>query len=133
MGNDGLFLQGYEDYVIDGVAGGFTKLSFARQIINTAIHLPLKKVKQLNYIPIKIYGKVFGNTGYVYTKNPHISNALNNRMLNSGGIGLDIILFYDFIFKVEWSFNHLRQNGIYLHDRRYLWRSSLFWKIKLWK
>jgi outer membrane protein assembly factor BamA len=120
VGTEGLYLQGYEDYVIDGVAGGFTKLSFARQIINTAIHLPLKKVKQLNYIPIKIYGKIFSNAGYIYNKNPHISNTLSNRSLNSGGIGLDIILFYNFIFKVEWSFNHLRQNGIYLHDRRYL-------------
>ena len=120
VGSDGHYIQGYEDYVIDGVAGGFTKATFARQIINTIINVPSRKVKQLNYIPIKIYGKVFGNTGYIYNKNPHISNTLNNQMLHSAGIGLDIILFYDFIFKVEWSFNHLRQNGIYLHDRSYL-------------
>ncbi len=120
VGSDGHYIQGYEDYVIDGVAGGFTKATFARQIINTVINIPSRKVKQLNYFPIKIYGKVFGNSGYIYNKNPHISNTLNNQWLHSAGVGLDIILFYDFIFKLEWSFNHLRQNGIYLHDRSYL-------------
>ena len=120
IGTSGMYLQGYEDYVIDGVAGGFTKATFARQIINTAIGIPSKKLKRLNHIPIRLYGKVFGNSGYIYTQKPHESNTLNNRFIYSGGVGLDVILFYDFVFKLEWSFNHLRQNGIYLHDRAFL-------------
>jgi len=120
IGSSNLYLQGYEDYVIDGLAGGFTKATFSRRLLNTAIQIPSRKFKRLNHMPLKIYGKVFGNTGYIYNEDTHYTNRLNNRLLYSGGLGLDVVLFYDLIFKFEWSWNHLGQNGIYLHDRRYL-------------
>ena len=119
IGQNNVYLQGYEDYMIDGVAGGFTKATFSRAIINTKVRMTSKKIKRLNDFPVRVYGKVFGNTGYIY--NQHRStNTLNNTLLYSGGIGLDVVLFYDFIFKLEWSFNSLKQNGLYLHDRGYL-------------
>jgi outer membrane protein assembly factor BamA len=116
----GTYMQGYEDFQIDGVAGGFTKATLTRKFLQTAIHIPSQRIKKLNTIPIKIYGKVYGNTGYVYAEEKDPTNKLNNRWLYSGGIGLDVVLFYDFVFKLEWSWNHLRQNGVYLHDKRYL-------------
>lgn len=119
VGSGGMYLQGYEDFVIDGVAGGFTKATYTRQLFSTAVRIRSDKFKILNFIPIKAYGKIYGNAGYIY--NDYVgTNKLNNTMLYSGGIGLDIILFYDFIFRLEWSMNHLGQNGLYLHDRDYL-------------
>jgi outer membrane protein assembly factor BamA len=120
VGSGNMYLQGYEDFVIDGVAGGFTKATFTRKLLNRSFHIPSKRIKRLNTIPVKMYAKVFGNTGYIYNEEPHFTNTLNNRLLYSGGLGLDIVLFYDLTFKFEWSWNHLGQNGIYLHDRRYL-------------
>lgn len=119
IGHNNMYLQGYEDYIIDGIAGGFAKATFSRQLLNTAVHISSNKVKRLNNIPIKIYGKVFSNTGYIYN-NTSLKSSLSNQLLYSGGIGVDIVLFYDLIFRVEWSVNHLRQNGIYLHDKKYL-------------
>lgn len=120
IGGNGMFLQGYEDYTIDGVAGGFAKATFSRKLLQTAIHIPSTRIKKLNTIPIKLYGKVYGNTGYIYSEHTDPTNRLNNRLLYSGGVGLDILLFYDLAIKLEWSWNHLRQNGLYLHDKRYL-------------
>jgi len=120
VGTGGMYLQGYEEYVIDGVAGGFTKLTLAHEFLNRSYKIPSQKIKRLNNIPLKIYGKVYGNTGYIYDKDDDSSNRLTNRWLFSGGVGVDIILFYDFAIKIEWSLNHLGQNGIYLHDRAYL-------------
>ncbi|MFN2456989.1 MAG: POTRA domain-containing protein [Chitinophagaceae bacterium] len=119
IGQDNMYLQGYEDYTINGVAGGYTKATFSKQFLNTAIHIPSERIKRLNHIPLKIFGKVYGNTGYIY--NQHVAkNSLSKKWLYSGGVGLDIILFYDLVFKIEWSLNHLGQNGLYLHNRRYL-------------
>lgn len=120
VGARGMYLQGYEDYVIDGVAGGFTKLTFTRELFKTNIRVRSQRIKKLNDVPVKAYAKVFGNTGYIYQKNPHPLNMLNNHLLYSGGVGIDVVLFYDLTFRFEWSVNHLGQNGLYLHDRRYL-------------
>jgi outer membrane protein assembly factor BamA len=116
IGYDGRFLQGYEYYVIDGVAGGFAKANISRLIFNTHISFPSQKLKRLNYIPIKLYAKTFVNAGYVYDNNPG-ENDLARRMLYSGGFGLDFITCNDFVIKIEWSFNRLGENGLYLHQR----------------
>ncbi|HEV7620228.1 MAG TPA: hypothetical protein VGO09_00770, partial [Flavisolibacter sp.] len=118
IGSDDQFMQGYEYYIIDGVAAGYAKATITRPILNTHINIPSKRIKQLNYIPIKIYAKTFFNAGYIH--NPDAGpNSLNNKMLYSGGFGIDIVAFTDFVIKLEWSFNQLGENGLYLHRINY--------------
>jgi outer membrane protein assembly factor BamA len=118
LGFNDIFLQGYEYYVVNGVAGGYTKTTFLREVVNTNIHIPSRKIKKLNNIPLRIYAKVYGNAGYVYSPDPQ-TNFLNNRMLYSAGVGFDVITLYDFIVRFEWSFNQLGQNDLYLHRKNY--------------
>lgn len=116
VGYQDLFMQGYEYYVIDGVAGGYAKLSLSRELFNTTIRIPSERIKRLNNIPFRAYAKIFGNTGYIH--NPHsVDNPLNNQVIYSGGFGIDLVTFYDFIVKLEFSFNQLGQNGLYLHRK----------------
>ncbi|RYY89767.1 MAG: hypothetical protein EOO15_05320 [Chitinophagaceae bacterium] len=114
-GND-MFLQGYEPYTIDGVAGGFVKASIHRRIVDSKVGIKLKRFPQLASVPIKIYAKAYVNGGYIYNESPGTS-FLNNQLLHSAGVGVDIVLFYDFTFRVEFSLNANGQNGLYLHDR----------------
>lgn len=116
IGYDGRYMQGYEYYVIDGVAGGYAKASLSRPVFNTHISIPSQRIKCLNYIPIKLYAKTFVNAGYVYSSASG-ENILNNKPLYSGGFGLDLITFNDMVIKIEWSFNRLGENGLYLHQR----------------
>jgi outer membrane protein assembly factor BamA len=116
VGYNSMFIQGYEPYTIDGVAGGFFKASIHRRIIDTKIGIHWKRFPQLANIPIKIYAKAFANAGYIYTED-RADNFLNNRLLTSAGLGLDLLLFYDFTFRIECTLNGNGQNGLYLHDR----------------
>jgi outer membrane protein assembly factor BamA len=116
LGYSDVFLQGYEYYVVDGVAGGYVKASFARKLFNFNINIPGTKKLAPRRIPFNIYGKVYGNTGYIYNPYPG-NNFLSNKMLYSTGLGIDIITIYDFTLKLEWSFNQLGQNGLFLHRR----------------
>lgn len=118
LGYNNMFMQGYEYNVVDGVAGGYTKAVVMRQLFNTAIHIPSKRFDRLNSIPIAMYAKAYGNAGYVYNPDPGY-NSLNNRLLYSGGVGLDIVLFNDFVIKLEYTANQFRENGLYLHKRDY--------------
>lgn len=117
LGYGDTYLQGYENYFVDGVAGGYTKETIACNLINTQVSLPLsKRFKYLRNVPFKVYLKAFTNAGYVHNPNETFRNELNNKMLYSSGLGIDILAFTDLIFKIEWSFNQLGQNAIYLHQ-----------------
>lgn len=117
LGYGDAFLQGYEYYVIDGVAGGYFKTTLTREMLNFKIRIPpIKKGKEAQRIPFRIFAKMFGNAGYVYHPQPG-DNSLSNKMLYSGGVGIDILTFYDVTFKLEWTFNQLGQNGLFLHRK----------------
>lgn len=118
IGHEEQYIQGYEYYVIDGVAGGYSKATVTRQLVNTEIRIRSRKFQGLNHIPFKVYAKTFVNAGYVYCSRPG-QNQLTNTFLYSGGVGLDIVAFTDFVIKLEWSFNRLGENGLYLHRRNY--------------
>lgn len=119
LGYGNMFMQGYEYYVVDGVAGGFIKSMFSRKLMSFNIRIPTGKKRDPLLIPISFYGKVYGNTGYVHNPLPG-DNFLANKMLYSGGFGIDIFTFYDVTLRFEWSFNQLGQNGLFLH------RNSIF-------
>ena len=116
LGYNDTFIQGYEYYVIDGVAGAFLKTSITHQLFTLNVGLPKSRLVENKKIPFRIFAKVFGNTGYVHNPDPG-NNSLANRLLSSAGVGIDILTFYDFIFKIEWTFNQLGQNGLFLHRR----------------
>jgi outer membrane protein assembly factor BamA len=118
IGYEDQFMQGYEYYVIDGVAGGYAKASIARSLVKTHLFINSRRFQCLNNIPLKIYAKAFVNAGYVYNRFPG-QNELSNKLLYSGGVGLDILTFNDFMIKLEWSFNRLGENGLYLHQSNY--------------
>ena len=116
LGYNDFFIQGYEYYVVDGVAGAYLKGIFTRELLNFNFDVKSKKLNQSYHVPFRIYAKLFGNAGYTYNPNPGL-NALNNRWLTSWGVGVDLITHYDFTIKLEWSFNHLGQNGLFLHRK----------------
>jgi outer membrane protein assembly factor BamA len=116
IGYEGRYLQGYEYYVIDGVAGGYAKATLSRPIVSTQIGIPSQRFKSLSRIPVKVYAKTFVNSGYVYNTTTG-KNNLTNSFIYSGGVGLDVVTYNDFVIKIEWSFNRLGENGLYLHQR----------------
>ena len=118
LGTGDVYMQGYEYYIIDGVTGGYVKATFVRELFRCNIHLNSQRYTAISNIPFRFYLKIYGNAGYVHDPQPD-ENLLNNKMLYSGGIGLDILTLYDMTLKLEWSFNPLGQNGLYLHQKSY--------------
>ena len=116
LGYEDAYLQGYEYYVIDGVAAGYLKAAYTRKVINFNVRIPGTRKIAPQRVPFNIYARVFGNTGYVHQPEPG-PNSLSNKMLFTGGFGIDITTIYDFTLKLDWSFNQLGQNGIFIHKR----------------
>jgi hypothetical protein len=102
-----------EKYVIDGVAAFMSRQSLRRELIRFSVKTYLKS-KSHDKIPFRIYARAFGDVGYAYNKT-FTANSLTNRMLYTAGAGVDIVTFYDFILRFDYSFNQLGENGLFLH------------------
>ncbi len=109
------YLRGLEYYVIDGVATALAKSTIKKKLIAFNIPFPYFP-KLLKKIPVTIFAKSYADVGYVYTKQKY-DTYLNNRLLYSGGFGIDILTLYDLNLKFEYSFNQLGKNGLFLHNQ----------------
>ena len=117
IGYSDFFMRGLENYVVDGVASAISKFTYRRKIFQTSIPTSIHKKDSYYRIPLKIYFKTYADVGYSYLRNP-VNTLLNNKMIYTGGFGFDIITFYDFQLKFEFSFNQLGQNGLFLHTQK---------------
>ncbi|WEK36673.1 MAG: POTRA domain-containing protein [Candidatus Pseudobacter hemicellulosilyticus] len=113
FGYGDLYLRGLERYVIDGVGAGLSRQTFRRELFRFNIPTFLKS-KTHDRIPFRIYARTFGDLGYAYNKYSS-GNSLENTWLTTGGFGVDVVTFYDFIFRFDYSFNQLGQKGLFLH------------------
>lgn len=106
------YVRGYEYYVVDGSQFGLLRNSLKYELVNTTIrNIP---IKYLPVLPIRLYPKIFTDFGYVVNKTPG-NSFLNNRLLYSAGFGLDIVSAYDFKLRLEYTWNHLGEKGLFLH------------------
>jgi outer membrane protein assembly factor BamA len=115
LGYGDAYLRGLEYFVIDGVATALSKFTLRRKLAAFKVKVPFK-FKSLQYIPFTFFGKVYGDAGYVYNKPQFITN-LNNKLLYSGGFGIDLLTLYDLNLRFEYSFNQLGQKGLFLHTQ----------------
>ncbi|HEX5026858.1 MAG TPA: POTRA domain-containing protein [Agriterribacter sp.] len=116
MGYGDMVMRGLDYYVVDGVFGGLSKQTLSREIWSPKLKTGLKS-RSYGVIPFKFYIKLFGDLGYVYNENLTGNNPLNNRLLYTGGTGLDILSIYDLNLSLEYSFNQLGESGVFLYAR----------------
>lgn len=108
-------LRGMEYYVVDGMAALLGKFTLHRELFKYVYKNPIRS-KTHDKIPFRFYAKIYSDFGYSYT--PYtVNNIFNNTLLHTWGVGLDVVSIYDFVFRFEWSFNQLGNNGLYLHAR----------------
>jgi outer membrane protein assembly factor BamA len=117
FGYGDFYMRGLEKYVIEGVAGGISRNTFMRELLN--FNIPFLRGTSHDLIPVRIFAKVYGDCGYIYNKYPSASNNLTNSFLYSGGFGLDLVTFYDLVFRFECSFNQFGEKGFFFHVSNY--------------
>lgn len=117
LGYGDMFLRGLEYYVIDGVQAGILKGTIRQEVLNLNVPTFIIKNEKYKKIPFKIIAKVYGDIGASHL--PEYTNSiLNNRFLYTYGAGIDVLSYYDFIARIEYSFNQLGEKGLFLHIRR---------------
>ena len=115
LGYGDAYLRGLEKYVIDGVAGGVFRTTLRKEALRFTVPL-FTRFRSLDKIPFRIYLKTYADAGYAYSRD-FSYNPLSNKLLHTWGAGVDVVTFYDFVFRFEYSFNQLNQKGLFLHIR----------------
>ncbi|MES2891502.1 MAG: POTRA domain-containing protein [Bacteroidota bacterium] len=108
-------LRGLEYYVVDGVAFGLAKATLRKKVFSFSIPFPIKSSSHTS-IPFTFYAKTFADAGFTYNKREYLTR-LNNRLLYSGGFGIDVLTLYDVHVRFEYSFNQLGEHGLFLRSQ----------------
>lgn len=110
------FVRGYEYYVVDGQSFGMLKANIKYQLIKPrVVNVPVKKLEKFNRVPYAVYLNLYSDAAYVQDKYYYMNNPLSNSWIMGGGVGVDLVTYYDYVVRIEGSINKMLQKGIYLH------------------
>lgn len=108
-------MRGYEYYLIDGLDMVLWKTSLRREIFRRNAHLgkwmPLETMRTM---PVRAYFSLNQDLGFVNDPFARSYNDFSGRLLWGGGIGVDMVFFFHNVFRLEYSFNHLMEKGLFL-------------------
>lgn len=113
LGYRSLYMQGLEYYVADGNMAAMIRSTLRREVIAFTLK-NLIRSKSHSEIPFRIFLKTYGNLGYAHNKNPG-NNFMNNQLLRTAGFGIDIMMVYDLVLKLEYSYNQFGERGFFIH------------------
>lgn len=110
------YVSGYELYVINGQHFSLAKVNLKWKLFASNTKVSALPINQFRHIPFAIYLKAYSDAGYVVdNSNNHNTTKLSNTFLLGGGLGIDIVTYYDLVMRVEYSYNKLGQHGVFLH------------------
>ena len=112
-------IRGYEYYVMDAQSYGIVKTNIKFALIK-------KKEMEWDWVPIKKFSKPyfsvylsgFFDFGFANDQLYATQNPLSNNWAYGYGLGIDVTGFYDFIMRLEYSFNRENESGVFLHFKR---------------
>ncbi|MFY7911991.1 MAG: BamA/TamA family outer membrane protein [Emticicia sp.] len=113
-------VRGYELYVIDGQSYGLVKTNFKYQMFDKIFDLSrYLKVKQFNTLPLAAYINTFFDVGYVKNNFPELNNTkFANKWLVGGGIGLDVVTWYNVVGRLNYSLNAVGEKRLFFNLSR---------------
>lgn len=111
------YIKGYEYYVMDGM--DFLFLKFRERYIFFDRALAFRKNKKIGVksMPVKFSIAIHASTAYVNNVHYSLNNPLANRWIYSTGASLECLLSNTSLIQLDFSINHLKDTGIYLHFR----------------
>lgn len=110
------FLGGYEPYVIDGSDYVISKYNLKIQLIKPSTYtIPFIGMEQFNKVHYALYFNVFADAGYVNSDFPNPTNTMVNTWQFSAGAGIDLVTYYDQVFRIDYVINRYGEHGFFFH------------------
>ena len=105
-------VRGYELYAIDGQSYAYLRNTLRWQWIDKTFDLKFLKISQFNKFPLEVFPNIFADAGQVWNHYPELTNTkLGNKFLLGGGVGLDLVMWYNAVMRLNYSFNAEGESG----------------------
>lgn len=110
------YVRGYEYYIIDGQHYGLFKSNIKYNLIKSKTR-PIEFLKSTNFYMFhaSVFLNLFFDAGYVHDDYYFLQNQLANQVVYSTGLGLDLVVFYDKVLRLEVALNKQNQTGFFIH------------------
>lgn len=111
----GSYLRGFEYFVIDGQHFALLRSNLKYELLGRRefdLGLGPEKFSRMH---AALWLNFFADAGKVWDRYYYAENPLSNRWLGSVGAGLDLVTYYDRVFRLEWAISKHRKPGLYLH------------------
>lgn len=111
-------VRGFELNVIESQYFVLNRYTLKKRLFDTKAKLGFVPFKQFRNIPLAVYFKVYYDNAYAGNDFLYEGNTrLTNRYLFGYGAGFDIVSFYDFVWRIEYSMNSEMEHGLFLNFR----------------
>lgn len=108
-------MSGYELYLIDGLDMGLLRSNLRWQLFKGNVTFgKWVFLESFRKLPFQVNASFSSDLGYVNSPFNTGNNPLNNKLLWGGGAGLDFLLYYNIVFRVQYSVNQRGETGIFL-------------------
>jgi outer membrane protein assembly factor BamA len=116
LGYGNEYVRSYELYVVDGQDYGLMKnnLKFALLTPRNG-KIPVIKSEKFNKIHYALYMNLLFDAAFVSNSKINTTSTLQNKLLFGGGVGIDLVTYYDLVFRVEYSINQYGDRGFFVH------------------
>ena len=117
IGWDQDIVGGYELYVLDGLDFFISRNRLRVQLYEQNMKTMELVPKQFQKVNVGLYFRL--NFDIAYVNEPYYTetNDLNNRWVYGYGPAFDVILFNNFLYSFEYSFNDIGEQGLYFHHK----------------
>lgn len=108
------YIRGYEYNVVEGNGFGFVKTNFKIALLkNRTFYIKQIPTEKFNTIPVTLMLCVHSDMGYASSLEQE-RNPLNNTLLYGNGVGLELLTYYDKLWRVEYSITREGKSGVFL-------------------
>lgn len=110
-------LRGYDLHVIEGSSYVIQKNEIKRKLFSFEKDISnFMPIKQFPTFPVTAYGKILFDQGYAKGFSGYAgSDLLDDQYIYSYGLGIDFILIYDFLLRLELTRNKLHDTNFFLN------------------
>lgn len=109
------YVRGYEYYVVDAQHYALLKNNLKFELVSRRVQefkfIPTDKFNKLYYA---FYLNVFCDLAYGVDNRENVYNPMANELLPGYGVGLDFVTYYNFVLRVEYSFNNRGESGFFI-------------------